>query len=214
MVEGAYILIFWYGILHAFGPDHLTAIADFSIGKSMKKTMSITLMFAFGHGLTLFLFAKLLEMYEIDESVTAYGDIISSSVIIAMGVYLLYLVYGEKIKIKKHMHEGEEHIHIFYAAKHSHDDTLVSTSAWGVGALMGMGGVRGMLVTLGILGTNAVDLSMVLAFVLGVSVVFVSFGGVILYLNREFLTNKRNLNRAYATTGVISIAVGAGMLVG
>ena len=28
-----FLIIFWYGILHAFGPDHLTAIADFSIGK-------------------------------------------------------------------------------------------------------------------------------------------------------------------------------------
>ena len=32
------VIIFWYGILHAFGPDHLTAIADFSIGKEAKKT--------------------------------------------------------------------------------------------------------------------------------------------------------------------------------
>jgi len=32
------ILIFWYGILHAFGADHLTAIADFSIGKNKRKT--------------------------------------------------------------------------------------------------------------------------------------------------------------------------------
>ena len=31
------LLIFWYGILHAFGADHLTAIADFSIGKIEEK---------------------------------------------------------------------------------------------------------------------------------------------------------------------------------
>ncbi|WP_277871741.1 hypothetical protein [Sulfurimonas xiamenensis] len=31
------LLIFWYGVLHAFGPDHLTAIADFSIGKNKKR---------------------------------------------------------------------------------------------------------------------------------------------------------------------------------
>jgi len=37
------LLIFWYGILHAFGADHLTAIADFSIGKDKAKTMLITL---------------------------------------------------------------------------------------------------------------------------------------------------------------------------
>jgi ABC-type nickel/cobalt efflux system permease component RcnA len=36
-MELSLLVIFWYGILHAFGPDHLTAIADFSIGKNKKK---------------------------------------------------------------------------------------------------------------------------------------------------------------------------------
>ena len=38
MEHVALSLIFWYGILHAFGADHLTAIADFSIGKNKRKT--------------------------------------------------------------------------------------------------------------------------------------------------------------------------------
>ena len=79
------ILIFWYGILHAFGPDHLTAIADFSIGKNKKKTMLITILFAIGHGSMLFVFAKILETYSISENLLEYGDIISSSVILMMG---------------------------------------------------------------------------------------------------------------------------------
>jgi ABC-type nickel/cobalt efflux system permease component RcnA len=211
-MELGYLLIFWYGILHAFGPDHLTAIADFSIGKSMKKTMAITLAFAFGHGMTLFIFAKLLEMYELPQNVTAYGDIISSSVIIGMGIYLLYMVFADKIHLNKHTHEGKEHIHIYFGKEHSHSDKVVSTSAWTMGALMGMGGVRGMLVTLGALQGHSVDFTMVLAFIAGVSLVFVSFGGVILYLNKEFLTNKKNVRRVFATAGVVSIAVGTNML--
>jgi len=212
MVESAYVLIFWYGILHAFGPDHLSVIADFSIGKSMKRTMSITMLFAFGHGLMLFVFAKLLERFEIPEHITDYGDLISSGVIIAMGLYLLYMVYADKIEITKHTHAGEEHIHIYYADKHTHKESIVSSSALGMGALMGIGGVRGMLVTLGVIGTNAVDLSMVFSFVFGVSIVFLAFGGVILYLNRELLTNKKNLNRAYTTAGIVSVVVGANMI--
>jgi ABC-type nickel/cobalt efflux system permease component RcnA len=211
-MELGYIIIFWYGILHAFGPDHLTAIADFSIGKSMKKTMTITLAFAFGHGMTLFVFAKLLEMYELPESVTAYGDVISSTVIIGMGAYLLYMVAVDKIHLNKHTHEGKEHIHIYFGKEHSHNDTVASTSAWTMGALMGMGGVRGMLVTLGALQGHAIDFTMVLAFIAGVSVIFVSFGGVILYLNKEFLTNKRDVRRVFATAGVVSVAVGVNML--
>jgi len=211
-METAYFLILWYGVLHAFGPDHLTAIADFSIGKSMKKTMFITLMFAFGHGMTLFVFAKLLEIYDLPENVTAYGDVISSGVIIGMGVYLLYMVASDKIHLGKHTHEGEEHIHIYFGKEHSHNDSVVSTSAWTIGALMGMGGVRGMLVTLGMLNGNTVNLSMVLAFIVGVSIVFVSFGSVILYLNKELLTNKTNVRRVFATAGIVSVLVGANMV--
>lgn len=211
-METAYVLIFWYGILHAFGPDHLTAIADFSIGKSMKKTMLITVMFAFGHGMTLFIFAKLLEIYDLPQNVTDYGDVISSTVIIGMGLYLLYMVAADKIHLNKHIHEGKEHIHIYFGKEHSHQDSLASTSAWTMGALMGMGGVRGMLVTLGMIQGHSVDFTLVLAFVAGVSLIFVSFGGVILYLNRELLTNKTNVRRVFAAAGVVSIAVGANMI--
>ncbi len=211
-MELGFFIILWYGVLHAFGPDHLTAIADFSIGKSMKKTMLITIAFAFGHGMTLFIFAKILEYYNLPENVTAYGDIISSTVIIGMGVYLLYMFFADKIHLNKHLHEGREHIHIYFGKEHSHNDTVVSTSAWTMGALMGMGGVRGMLVTLGMLQGNTIDFSMVLAFVTGVSLVFVSFGGVILYLNKEFLTNKTSVRRVFFTAGLISMAVGTDML--
>jgi ABC-type nickel/cobalt efflux system permease component RcnA len=211
-MEIGYIIIFWYGILHAFGPDHLTAIADFSIGKSMKKTMLITIMFAFGHGLMLFIFAKLLEIYALRESITAYGDIISSSVIIAMGIYLLVMVATNRIQLNKHVHNDKEHIHIYFGKEHSHNINNSTVSAWGIGALMGIGGVRGMLVTLGMFQGNSIEWIMVLAFVMGVSLVFLSFGASILYLNKQYLTNITNVRRVFATAGVISVAVGTNML--
>jgi len=77
---------------------------------------------------------------------------------------------------------------------------------------MGMGGVRGMLVTLGMLQGQSIEFSMVLAFIAGVSLIFISFGGVILYLNKEFLTNKTNVRRVFATAGVVSVGVGLNML--
>lgn len=43
--------------------------------------MLITVLFAFGHGLSLFVFAKILEIYPIGESLLGYGDLISSGVI-------------------------------------------------------------------------------------------------------------------------------------
>lgn len=207
------LLIFWYGILHAFGPDHLTAIADFSIGKNKKKTILITILFAIGHGLTLFVFALLLETYNISESLLGYGDVISSCVILGMGIYLLYMVFADKIQLKVHEHNGKEHIHIWFGSEHSHSNND-TTSAFTIGALMGIGGVRGMLVTLGFLEGQSVDLVMVLAFALGVMVIFLGFGAVILYINKNLLNSKQNLKRVFATAGVVSVVVGSNMLLG
>ncbi|MDQ7060968.1 MAG: hypothetical protein Q9M43_07430 [Sulfurimonas sp.] len=171
-MEASLLIIFWYGILHAFGPDHLTAIADFSIGKNQRKTLLITTLFAVGHGLSLFVFAKLLESFEIAPEILAYGDVISATVIIAMGSYLLFMVLSHRIQLKKHIHEGKEHIHIWFGKSHIHEDGASQTSALGLGLLMGAGGVRGMLVTLGAVQGTMVDFSMVGAFTLGVMLVF------------------------------------------
>ncbi len=213
-LESGLLIIFWYGILHAFGPDHLTAIADFSIGKRLRRTMLVTMAFAFGHGAMLFVFAKLLEHFDIPESVTAYGDLISSSVIIAIGCYLLYMVAADRIHLRKHEHEGEEHIHIWFGKAHDHDTGVDTASAFSVGALMGIGGVRGMLVTLGMLEGQSVDLTMVLAFVAGVTLIFTAFGAAILLLNKNLLTSRRNVRRVFATAGAVSLVVGGNMLLG
>ncbi|MFA6138328.1 MAG: hypothetical protein WC667_09595 [Sulfurimonas sp.] len=205
------VLIFWYGVLHAFGADHLTAIADFSIGKNKKKTMLITTLFAIGHGLSLFIFAKILESYHISETILGYGDAISSTVILSIGVYLLFMVFTDRIQLKKHIHNGKEHVHIWFGKEHAHSNTD-TTSAFTIGALMGIGGVRGMLITLGAIEGQSVDVMMILSFTLGVMSIFVGFGVVILYINKNLLNSKQNLKRVFATAGVVSVVVGSSML--
>jgi len=208
------LVIFWYGILHAFGPDHLTAIADFSIGKNKRKTLMITTLFAIGHGLSLFLFAKLLEGMHISSEILAYGDIISATVIIAMGVYLLFMVATDRIQLRTHMHDGKEHIHIWFGKSHDHDDSIAKSSSFTMGLLMGAGGVRGMLITLGAVGSGNVDFTMIAAFTAGVMLIFVGFGLVMLYFNQHFLGNIRNVRRAFSIAGIISLLVGTNILIG
>jgi ABC-type nickel/cobalt efflux system permease component RcnA len=209
------LLIFWYGILHAFGADHLTAIADFSIGKNKKKTLLITGMFAIGHGISLFIFAKILETYKISDEILAYGDVISASVILGMGIYLLFLVFTNRINLDKHIHNGVEHIHIYFGKEHSHShSTNDISSAFTIGALMGIGGVRGMLVTLGLVESSSVDFTMVLAFTLGVMLIFMAFGAFILYINKNLLKSKQNIRRVFTIAGVISVIVGTNFLLG
>jgi ABC-type nickel/cobalt efflux system permease component RcnA len=212
-MELSLLVIFWYGILHAFGPDHLTAIADFSIGKEKKKTLLITTLFAIGHGLSLFIFAKILKSIDISPEILAYGDIISASVIIAIGLYLLFMVFTDKIHLKKHLHDGKEHIHIWFGSSHDHNN-IDTTSSFSMGVLMGIGGVRGMLITLGAVKGGDVDMMMVLAFTAGVMMIFVSFGLLILYINQNFLGNLKNVRRTFTAAGVISLVVGTNILLG
>lgn len=203
-------VIFWYGILHAFGPDHLSAIADFSIGKGGKKTFFSVGAFAVGHGLMLFLFAKILEHYTIPQSLLDYGDMIAAGVIMSIGIYLLTMVYKNKIHLSSHIHDEKKHLHIWFGDEHKHDNS--GTTAFGVGVLMGIGGVRGMLVMLGALHGESVNMMMIFAFIVGVMVVFFAFGLVILWINKDILTNIKNVRRVFTAVGFISVLVGGNML--
>ena len=205
------LIIFWYGILHAFGPDHLTAIADFSIGKDKRKTLMITTLFAVGHGLSLFLFAKILESVQISEEILAYGDIISATVIIGMGLYLLFMVATHRIHLHTHQHNGKDHVHIWFGKKHEHNQ-IDTSSSFTMGLLMGIGGVRGMLITLGVVQGNMVDFSMVGAFTLGVMAIFIGFGLLISYINENFLNSIDSIRRVFTLAGVISLIVGINIL--
>jgi len=210
-MEAGLMLIFWYGMLHAFGPDHLSAIADFSIGKNKRKTLFITSLFAIGHGLSLFFFAKILQHTELSEDILAYGDVISAIVIIGMGIYLLFMVLTHRIQLRKHTHADKEHIHIWFGKSHEHN-VVENGSSFSLGLLMGAGGVRGMLITLGAVQGGIVDLAMVGLFTLGVMLVFMTFGILLYYVNKNFLSNIKNVRRAFATAGLASVIVGTNIL--
>lgn len=209
-MEFGLLIIFWYGVLHAFGPDHLTAIADFSIGRQRRKVMMVTLGFAVGHGVSLYLFALLLSSMDIPEGWLAYGDVVAASVIILMGLYLLYLVFSDRIHVSKHEHNGREHIHVWFGKEHHHRRPFfgwLSTSAM-LGILMGMGGARGMLVSLSAISGQDVSGWMVLSFTLGVALVFMVFGALLAVLNTRLLSSKKWLNGSFTLAGVVSCLVG------
>ena len=63
----------------------------------------------------------LLESVNISDNLLAYGDIISATVIIAMGLYLLFMVMTDRIQLRKHVHETKEHIHIWFGKSHEHN---------------------------------------------------------------------------------------------
>ena len=207
------LIIFWYGILHAFGPDHLAAIADFSIGKNKRKTIMVTTLFAFGHGFSLLVFAKILESFHISDKLLGYGDIISEGIILGIGFYLLTMVFTNRININIHQHKDSKHLHIYFGKKHQHNSNKDITSAFTIGLLMGIGGVRGMLITLGFIENSSVDLWMVFAFTAGVMIIFLSFGACILYINQYLLHSIKTVRKVFAGAGFISVLVGFNMLI-
>ena len=206
-MEFSLLIIFYYGILHALGPDHLSAIALFSIGKKKKQALFLSLLFAVGHGVTLYLLALFIEHFASD-SLLQYGDIISSAVILLMGIYLLYLAVTNKLRINHHHHhehgDNHKHTHIYYENEHLHDKSVLLS----LGLLMGVGGLRGMLVTLSVISHQAIGVEMIGAFILGVSLVFVLFGYLIYLINSRFIASTNILRYAVTSVGLLSIAIG------
>lgn len=203
-MEYSLLIIFYYGILHALGPDHLSAIALFSIGKKRKQALLLSLLFAFGHGITLYLLALVIG-HITDDSLLQYGDIISSTVILLMGLYLVYLAATNQIRIDHHKHEEDKHTHIYYKDAHLHDKSMLVS----LGLLMGVGGIRGMLITLSVISHQTVGVEMILAFILGVSIVFLLFGYLIYIINERLIHSDNTLRYAIMSVGLFSIVVGS-----
>ncbi len=204
-MEYSLLIIFYYGILHALGPDHLSAIALFSIGKKKKTALILSLLFAVGHGVTLYLLALFISQFASD-GLLEYGDIISSTVILLMGLYLVYLAATNKIRINHHHHDhGDKHTHIYYEDAHLHDKSILAS----LGLLMGVGGLRGMLITLAVISHQMIGVEMILAFILGVSLVFLLFGYLIYLINAQLIRSASTLRYAVTSVGLLSIAIGS-----
>ncbi|MEE9494811.1 MAG: cytochrome c biogenesis protein CcdA [Gammaproteobacteria bacterium] len=212
-MEYSLLIIFYYGILHALGPDHLSAIALFSIGKKKKQALLLSMLFAIGHGITLYILALVIEYFASD-SLLQYGDSISSTVILLMGLYLVWLASTNKIRIDNHHHveddQGHNHTHIYYENEHLHDKSMLLS----LGLLMGAGGIRGMLVTLSVISHQAIGVEIVIAFILGISLVFLLFGYLIYLINARLIRSVSTLRHAVTSVGLLSIVIGLGNLTG
>jgi len=203
-MEYSLLIIFYYGILHALAPDHLSAIALFSIGKKKKETLILSFLFAVGHGVTLYLLALVINQIA-NDSILEYGDTISSGVILLMGLYLVYLAITNQIRVDHHHHDGDDkHLHVYYKNEHLHDKGVLVS----LGLLMGIGGIRGMLVTLSVIANQQVGMEMVLAFILGVSLIFLIFGYLIYLINERMIRSVNSLRYAIMSVGFLSIALG------
>lgn len=208
-LENSLLIIFYYGIVHALGPDHLSAITLFSIGKKKREALLLSLLFALGHGITLYLLAYFIQ-YFANDSLLQYGDLVSAAVIFIMGLYLVYLALTNKIRVNQHSHDSHQHTHIYYKDSHLHEKSVL----FSLGLLMGAGGIRGALVTFSVASHQSVSAEIIIAFVLGVSIIFLLFGYFIYLLNQKLKYSERSLRYAVFSVGLISIFISVNDIVG
>ena len=125
------------------------------------------------------------------------------------------MVVADKINIGWHWHGDKKHIHIYFGKEHTHTNAEFKgkiVSILTIGALMGAGGVRGMLVTLSAISHNQVNFFMVLSFTMGVMVVFMIFGYFLGIVNDSLAKTQKGVKVAYAIAGMVSLIVGSSMI--
>lgn len=189
-MEYGLFIVLMYGIIHAFGPDHLSAIALTSVGKSKKEVLIISSFFALSHGIVLFLLAKFLYLIA-GSFILQYADMITWTILFILGLNLIYIGLQDNINL----FEYENNI-----KKTKSRITIIV-----LGVLMGLGGLRGILVTLGAVSTTTLGFDMIIAFVFGTSIVFIGFGYLMFILNSSTKHNLRFFRKCLLAIGVISI---------
>jgi cytochrome c biogenesis protein CcdA len=66
-----------------------------------------------------------------------------------------------------------------------------------------------MLITLSAVSHNTIGVEMILAFIIGVSIVFLTFGYLIYLINQQMSVSKNSLRYAIMSVGLFSIVIGS-----
>ena len=179
-------LIFFAGLLHGLGPDHLAAITALSaVGGGPRRLVFFSTRFALGHAVVIAA-AGLVAHFGRDllpERWEVCLDVAAGSLLVAAGVAMMVALMLGKIRVHAHSHEHEHgttphhhfHLHFFSQASHRHGHGRIAAA---LGALFALGGVRGLLavVPIAVSQTLAISTLRVAAFTLGIVVAMVGYG--------------------------------------
>jgi hypothetical protein len=211
--------IFFAGVLHGLGPDHLAAITAFGAagGRDARRVTFFSTRFALGHAAVIAAagllgkFGRLLlpALWE------RRFEVASGWLLVFTGVVLLVGVMTGRISLHAHPHQHGPgphrhfHMHWFGSQRHQHAH---GAGAAVLGALFALGGVRGLLavVPIALAQTLAISLLRIGAFVIGIIVTMVSYG-----LFTQQLIGRANSTRWLQATSYCAalFCVGAGILV-
>lgn len=189
-MELGLLIIIFYGILHALGPDHLSALALTSVGKNKKEIFFISTLFALGHGVVLFVFVLLMSNLLVSTFIE-YADFASWIILIFLGINLIY------IGIK-----NDKELFVFKSNNNKQSNRM---TIFILAVLMGLGGLRGMLITLSVISTTTLTFDLLASFVLGTCIVFFLFGYFMHLISDTVVKHHSAFRSVMVIVGLIAI---------
>jgi len=181
-------LIFFAGVLHGLGPDHLAAITALSaVSGGTRRLVFFSTRFAIGHAAVIaaaglaahFGRGMLPQVWEMRL------DVLAGALLLLAGVAMLGALLLGKISLHSHQHSHAQealphrhfHLHFFTRNSHRHGQGRLAAA---LGALFALGGVRGLLavVPIAISQTLAISALRVGAFTVGIIAAMVGYGVV------------------------------------
>ena len=216
-------MIFFAGVLHGLGPDHLAAITAFGAvaGRDFRRITFFSIRFASGHALVIAA-AALAAHFGRTALPLAWErgfDLVAAGVLLLTGVVLLVALAMGKVSIHAHQHEhagsvhAHLHAHFHHQAQHGHRHGKL---AFLLGGLFALGGARSLLVIVpvALAATAATSLLRITAFTVGIAASMVAYGlaaGTMLGKTSESVSNQRLFFRL-STAAVALFCIVAGLI--
>jgi len=216
-------MIFFAGVLHGLGPDHLAAITAFGAvaGRDFRRITFFSIRFASGHALVIAA-AALAAHFGRTALPLAWErrfDLAAAGVLLLTGVVLLVALAMGKVSIHAHQHEhagsvhAHLHAHFHHRARHGHRHGKL---AFLLGGLFALGGARSLLVIVpvALASTAAASLLRITAFTVGIAASMVAYGlaaGTMLGKTSESVSNQRLFFRL-STAAVALFCIVAGLI--
>jgi len=216
-------MIFFAGVLHGLGPDHLAAITAFGAvaGRDFRRITFFSIRFASGHALVIAA-AALAAHFGRTALPLAWErgfDLVAAGVLLLTGVVLLVALAMGKVSIHAHQHEhagsvhAHLHAHFHHRVQHGHRHGKL---AFLLGGLFALGGARSLLVIVpvALAATAATSLLRITAFTVGIAASMVAYGlaaGTMLGKTSESVSNQRLFFRL-STAAVALFCIVAGLI--
>jgi nickel/cobalt exporter len=224
------------GFVHGLGADHLMAIAALSVRGGRTRTIAlrqpfeVAVRFALGHALLLFLGAAavLVLGWQIPEIVEHSGERVGGALLIAMGMFTLWVVASERLYGHSHehghhaAHASADHVHwhFHFGRRDAHPGPQAHSHGAGVlGAVFAVSGLRALTLLAPALHGQASPslvtlLYLVLIFAVGI-LLSMSLFGIVLSRVLGIPWIVRTVGRgAAALTAVASIVLGVYWIMG